>query len=75
MGEVKDENQTPPAGIFYPAFFASTRIGSANVATAGTKMSAAPNQDRSANGVRQSGVRRNAAAPPAFARLETQGRG
>ena len=36
---VKDENHTPPAGIFYPAFFTSTRRGSANVATDGAKMS------------------------------------
>ena len=32
---VKDENQRSPAGIFYPAFFTSTRSGPANVATAG----------------------------------------
>jgi len=43
---VKDENQTPPAGIYYPAFFASTRRGFAQVATAGAKRSAAPHQDR-----------------------------
>ena len=43
---VKDENQTPPEGIFYPAFLTSTRIGSAEVATNRSKRSAAPNQDR-----------------------------
>ena len=65
----KDENQTPPRRPLLPSFFSSTRIGPATVATAGTKRRAAPNQNRSANGVRSFGVRRNAVAPLALYRL------